>query len=184
MAPLFHVSSPSRNAGFQAEMREKQMAYGILLGSCGLLEMTEDAIARTVEAMKCSLHKSLKVRKFHCWISWKSCNQMQYTFPLVLCSRRLWPCQVTGWGTSWYIHHWWNTASVDDGHPNTSHDCCWTYSIWWTHYRTGGFKRQWCYTETNHFYATNTLLQLWRSGSCSGHYNYPPYKGTSSGFKV
>lgn len=66
MAPLFHVSSPSRNAGFRAEMREKQMAYGILLGSCGLLEMTEDAIARTVEAMKCSLHKSSKVRKFHC----------------------------------------------------------------------------------------------------------------------
>ena len=65
IAPFFQVTDLlmfSRNAGFRAEMREKQMAYGILLDSCGLLEMTEDAIATKVEVIKCSLHKSSKVR--------------------------------------------------------------------------------------------------------------------------
>ena len=64
IALLFQVTDlmRSRDAGFRAEMREKQMAYGILLHSCGLLEMTEDAIAKKVEAIKCSLHKSSMVR--------------------------------------------------------------------------------------------------------------------------
>ena len=52
----------SRGDGFQAEMREKQMAYGTLLDSRGLMDMTSDAIARIVEAIKCSLHKSSTVR--------------------------------------------------------------------------------------------------------------------------
>ena len=52
----------SRDAGFQAEMREKQMAYGTLLDSRGLMDMTGDAIAKKVEAIKYSLHKSSTVR--------------------------------------------------------------------------------------------------------------------------
>ena len=65
ITPLFQVTDlpvRSRDASFQAEMREKQMAYGILLDSCGLMEMTEDAIAQKVEALKCSLHELSKVR--------------------------------------------------------------------------------------------------------------------------
>ena len=64
IAPLFQVTDimRSRDAGFRAEMREKQMAYGILLDSCGLLEMTEDAITKKVEVMKCTLHKYSMVR--------------------------------------------------------------------------------------------------------------------------
>ena len=62
---LFQVNDlpiSSRDAGYQAEMREKQMAYGILLESCSLMDMTKDAIARTVEVIKGSLHKSTMVR--------------------------------------------------------------------------------------------------------------------------
>ena len=62
---LFQVTNLlvfSRDAGFQAEMREKQMAYGILLDSRNLMDMTGDAIARMVEVIKCSLHKSSTVR--------------------------------------------------------------------------------------------------------------------------
>ena len=64
IAPLFQVTDlmRSRDAGFRAEMREKQMAYGILLDSCGLLEMTEDAFVQKIEVIKCSLHKFSKVR--------------------------------------------------------------------------------------------------------------------------
>ena len=64
IAPLFQVTDimRSRDAGFRAEMREKQMAYGILLDSCGLLEMTEDAITKKVEVMKCTLHEYSMVR--------------------------------------------------------------------------------------------------------------------------
>ena len=62
---LFQVTNLpvfSRDAGFQAEMREKQMAYGTLLDSRGLMDMTEDEIARIVENMKCNLHKYSMVR--------------------------------------------------------------------------------------------------------------------------
>ena len=62
---LFQVTDllmSSRDAAYQAEMREKQMAYGILLDSCYLRNTTGDAIARAVEAIKGSLHKSSKVR--------------------------------------------------------------------------------------------------------------------------
>lgn len=62
---LFQVTdllTSSRDAGYRAEMREKQMAYGILLDSCSRMNMTGDAIARKVEAIKCSLDKSSKVR--------------------------------------------------------------------------------------------------------------------------
>ena len=56
---LFQVTG---DAGYQAEMHEKQMAYGILLDSCSLMDMTADAIAKTVEVIKGSLHKSSKVK--------------------------------------------------------------------------------------------------------------------------
>ena len=63
---LFQVTNLpvfSRDAGFQAEMREKQMAYGILLDSRGLMDMTRDANAKIVEFIKCRLHnKPSKVR--------------------------------------------------------------------------------------------------------------------------
>ena len=62
---LFQVTNLpvfSRDAGFQAEMHEKQMAYGILLESCSLMDMTRDKIARMVEVFKCNLRKSSTVR--------------------------------------------------------------------------------------------------------------------------
>ena len=62
---LFQVTDlliSSRDTGYQAEMHEKQMAYGILLDSCRLMDMTADAIAKTVEVIKGSLHKSSKVK--------------------------------------------------------------------------------------------------------------------------
>ena len=62
---LFKVANfttSSSDAAFKAEMREKQMAYGILLHSCGLIEMTEDAIERKIEDMKHELEEASKVR--------------------------------------------------------------------------------------------------------------------------
>ena len=62
---LFRVTNLlvfNRDAGFQAEMRENQMAYGILLDSRSLMDMTGDAITRIVDGIKCSLHKSSMVR--------------------------------------------------------------------------------------------------------------------------
>ena len=56
---LFQVTG---DAGYQAEMHEKQMASGILLDSCSLMDTTADAIANTVEVIKGSLYKSSKVK--------------------------------------------------------------------------------------------------------------------------
>ena len=94
---LFQVTDllmSSRDAAYQAEMREKQMAYGILLDSCYLRNMTGDAIARAVEAIKGSLHKSSKVRNsityfYKLIYSRKSCYQVQYFPPSSVRSKAL-----------------------------------------------------------------------------------------------
>ena len=62
---LFKVANfatSSSDAAIKAEMREKQMAYGILLHSCGLIEMTEDAVKSNAEDVKCKLSEASKVR--------------------------------------------------------------------------------------------------------------------------
>ena len=57
-----NFTTSSSDAAFKAEMREKQMVYGILLHSCGLIEMTEDAIECKIEEMKHELEEASKVR--------------------------------------------------------------------------------------------------------------------------
>ena len=60
---LFKVANfatSSSDAAIKAEMREKQMAYGILLHSCGLIEMTDDAV--NMEDVKCKLSEASRVR--------------------------------------------------------------------------------------------------------------------------
>ena len=62
IASLFEVTNlftSSGNASHRAEMREKQMAYGILLHSCGLME-TKNAESKIME-MKCKLSDSSRV---------------------------------------------------------------------------------------------------------------------------
>ena len=56
---LFEITnlfSSSGDASYQAEMRDKQMAYGILLHSCGLME-TKNAESKIME-MNCKLKES------------------------------------------------------------------------------------------------------------------------------
>ena len=55
IALLFNVThrfTSSDDAGFKAEMMEKQMAYGILLQSCGLMGMTDHAFEKTIMSVK------------------------------------------------------------------------------------------------------------------------------------
>ena len=62
---LFKVANfatSSSDAAIKAEMREKQMAYGILLHSCGLIEMTDDAVKNNMEDVKCKLSEASRVR--------------------------------------------------------------------------------------------------------------------------
>ena len=59
IASLFEITnlfSSCGDASHQAEMREKQMAYGILLHSCGLME-TKNAESKIME-MNCKLKES------------------------------------------------------------------------------------------------------------------------------
>ena len=48
---LFEVPS-SGDTGYQFDMSEMKMVYGILLQSCGLIEMSEEASQRAVAHMK------------------------------------------------------------------------------------------------------------------------------------
>ena len=57
IASLFRVTDCG-----SAEMCDKQMAFGILLDSCSLRQMTEDAITREVEDMNWKLQYSAKVK--------------------------------------------------------------------------------------------------------------------------
>ena len=60
IASLFEVTnlfSSSGDASHRAEMREKQMAYGILLHNCGLME-TKNA-ERIIMDLNCKLKESV-----------------------------------------------------------------------------------------------------------------------------
>lgn len=62
---LFKVANfptSSSDDAFKAEMREKQMAFGILLHSCGLIEMTEDTIESNIDDIKHKLDEASRVR--------------------------------------------------------------------------------------------------------------------------
>ena len=59
---LFKVENFTTSSSDAAEMREKQMAYGILLHSCGLIEMTDDAVKNNMEDVKCKLSEASRVR--------------------------------------------------------------------------------------------------------------------------
>ena len=55
IALLFEVThhfTSGSHACFKAEMMDKQMAYGILLRSCGIMEMTEHAFEKTITDVK------------------------------------------------------------------------------------------------------------------------------------
>ena len=56
---ITNLFSSSGDASYQAEMCDKQMAYGILLHSCGLME-TKNAERKIME-MNCKLKESSKV---------------------------------------------------------------------------------------------------------------------------
>ena len=61
---LFKVSkifTSSGNADEQAKMSELQMGFGILLQSCGLMEMTKDAVEGKIMDMKHKLDESQEV---------------------------------------------------------------------------------------------------------------------------
>ena len=70
ITPLFKVISRD-DVSFQAKMHEKQMAYGILLQSCGLMEMTVDVskIQRNmkVSLLICSFSLERCLTQFHCY---------------------------------------------------------------------------------------------------------------------
>lgn len=55
----------SGSVASQAEMSEIQMAFGILLQSCGLLELTKDEIGKKIEETKHKLDKASLVRIKH-----------------------------------------------------------------------------------------------------------------------
>ena len=49
----------SVDSGFKAEMKDKLMAYGMLLRNCGLMNMTEDQVEKKIKE---KLNKFSKVR--------------------------------------------------------------------------------------------------------------------------
>ena len=61
---LFRVrdtSTSNNEADYQVKMREIQMAFGILLENCGVMELTKNEIERHIIETKLELEGSLKV---------------------------------------------------------------------------------------------------------------------------
>lgn len=61
---LFEVTdlfASSGDASNRADMSQKQMAFGTLLQSCGLMKWSKDKIEEKVASIKCELDKSTEV---------------------------------------------------------------------------------------------------------------------------
>ena len=55
------ISTSNNEADYQVKMREIQMAFGILLENCGVMELTKNEIERHIIETKLELEGSLKV---------------------------------------------------------------------------------------------------------------------------